>query len=81
VLPLVFSISWTMAVALYAGMLAAAALVELAPRPVAQPVAFAAVAVGLVLACGAGWPIGLEWFAPVYLLKLIGAYAVPPERG
>jgi hypothetical protein len=80
-LPLFFSASWTAAVALYAGMLAAAALVELVPRAVAQPVALAAVAVGLSLACGAGWPIGLEWFAPLYLLKLLGAYAVPPERG
>jgi len=78
VLPLVFPVSWTAAVALYAGMLAAAALVELAPRAVAMPVAFAAVAVGLFLASGAGWPIGMEWFAPVYLLKLVGAYAVPP---
>lgn len=81
VLPLAFSASWTAAAALYAGMLAAAALVELAPRAVAQPVAFATVAAGLFLACGAGWPIGLEWFAPVYLLKLVGAYAVPPEQG
>lgn len=80
VLPLAFSASWTAAAALYAGMLAAAALVELAPRAVAQPVAFAAVAAGLFLACGAEWPIGLEWFAPVYLLKLVGTYAVPPER-
>jgi hypothetical protein len=81
VLPLAFSVSWTAAAALYAGMLAAATLVELAPRDVAQPVAFAAVAAGLLMACGAGWPIGLEWFAPVYLLKLVGAYAVPPDRG
>jgi hypothetical protein len=62
-------------------MLAAAALVELAPRPVARPVAFAALAAGIFLAGGAAWPLGLEWFAPVYLLKLVGAYAVPPERG
>jgi hypothetical protein len=81
VLPLAFSASWTAAAALYAGMLAAAALVELAPRAVAQPVAFAAVGAGLFLACGAAWPTGLEWFAPVYLLKLVGAHAVPPERG
>src|SRR5512138_999441 len=67
VLPLVFPVSWAAAVALYAGMLAAAALVERSSRAVAQPVAFAAVAAGLFLACGAGWPIGLEWFAPVYL--------------
>lgn len=81
VLPVAFSVPWMAAVALYAGMLVAAALVELAPRAVAQPVAFTAVAAGLFLACGAGWPVGLEWFAPVYLLKLVGAYAVPPERG
>lgn len=79
-LPLFFSVSWTSAVALYAGMLAAAALVELAPRAVAQPVAFAAIAVGIFLAGGTAWPVGLEWFVPVYLLKLVGAYAVPPER-
>jgi hypothetical protein len=81
VLPLVFPVPWTVAVALYAGMLAAAALVERVPRAVAQPVAFAAVGAGLFLAGGAAWPAGLEWFAPVYLLKLIGAYAVPPGRG
>lgn len=81
VLPLAFSASWTASAALYAGMLAAAALVELAPRAVAQPVALALVAAGLFVSCGAVWPIGLEWFAPVYLLKLVGAYAVPPGRG
>lgn len=80
VLPLVFATSWTAAFALYAGMLAAAALVELAPRAVAQPVAFATVTAGLFLGGAAQWPTGLEWFAPVYLLKLVGAYAVPPVR-
>lgn len=80
-LPLVFSAPWAAAAALYAGMLAAAALVELAPRAVAQPVALAAVAAGILLASGAAWPAGLEWFAPVYLLKLVGAHAVPPGQG
>ncbi len=74
-----FAFPWGQAAALYAGMLAAAALVEVAPRPLAQPVALGAVAVA-VAAAGAGtWPAGLEWFAPVYLLKLVGAHAVPPQ--
>lgn len=74
-----FAFPWEQAAALYAGMLLAAALVELAPRAVAQPVALAAVAVGLVAAGAGTWPAGLEWFAPVYLLKLVGAHAVPPQ--
>jgi hypothetical protein len=78
VLALFFSTPWAQAAALYAGMLAAAALVELAPRRIAQPVAFGLVALGLVASGVVSWPPGLEWFAPVYLLKLVGAHAVPP---
>jgi hypothetical protein len=80
VLPLVFSVGWVPATALYVGMLASVAVVERSPRAIAQPVAFGLVGAGLVLAGAASWPAGLEWFAPVYLLKLVGAHAVPhPE--
>lgn len=79
VLPLLFGAAWAPAVALYAGMLVAVALVERAPRRVAQPVALGAVAAAIVLAGAGAWPPGLEWFAPLYLLKLVGAHAVPPQ--
>ena len=46
-------------------------------QAVAQPVAFALLGAGLVLGGAASWPAGLEWFAPLYLLKLLGAHAVP----
>ncbi len=79
-LPLAFGTPWAQAAALYAGMLGAAAIVELAPRPLARPVAFGAVALAIGIACGHPWPAGLEWFGPVYLLKLVG-HAIPPEAG
>jgi hypothetical protein len=74
-----FSTPWTQAIALYAGMLGAVAVVERVPREIAQPAAFGAVALGLIVAGAGTWPVGLEWFAPVYLLKLVGAHAVPAQ--
>lgn len=53
-----FETPWAQAAALYGGMLAAAAIVELAPRAVARPVAFGAVALGLVIASAVAWPCG-----------------------
>ncbi len=38
-----------------------------------------AVALGLAVSGAGTWPLGLEWLAPVYLLKLVGAHAVPPQ--
>lgn len=79
VLPLVFGTPWAQAVGLYVGTLLAAAIVELSPRAIARPVAIGVVALGLVVAGWLPWPAGLEWFVPIYLLKLIGAHAVPPD--
>jgi hypothetical protein len=79
-LALFFGTPWAQAVALYIGMLAAAALVELSPRAIARPFSFGLVTLGLVLAGWVAWPAGFEWFAPVYLLKLVGGHAVPPDE-
>jgi hypothetical protein len=57
-LALAFGKPWAQAAALFAGMLAAAAIVELAPRAVARPVAVGAVALGLVVACAVEGPPG-----------------------
>ena len=77
-LALLFATPWAQAVGLYVGMLLAAAIVEVAPRAVARAVAVGVVALLLGVAGGFGWPAGLEWFVPAYLLKLVG-HAVPPE--
>jgi len=73
-------VSWVPLVALYAICVGAVAIAIIA-RPVVGPgVALGTCAVGLAIIALLGMPAGLEWFAPAYLLKLAGSFAVrPPE--
>ena len=67
------------AAALYFGMLALAALVMAVPTALQRPVATGGLGLALAaVAIGFDAPVGLQWFAPLFFVKLIGAHAVPP---
>lgn len=76
VLALLFpGFSWGGAALLYGYAVGAALAIVLAPRPLQRPLAFVLYAVSLLLTLYLiGVPAGLEWFAPLYLLKLLLAH-------
>lgn len=76
VLALLFpGFSWSSAALLYGYAGAAAWGTVLAPRALQRPLAFVLYALSLLLALYLlRVPVGLEWFAPFYLLKLLLAH-------
>lgn len=69
------ALAWRAAAGIYGFMLGATALVLALPHRLRRPAAHALFATGLMLGLLA-WPRlpGLEWFAPIYLLKLVLAH-------
>lgn len=81
VLALLFpGFGWGVAAAIYVYLLAAAAVVLVAPLYLKRPVAFVLYGVALLAGLYAlGVPPGLEWFVPLFFLKLLVAH-LPPEK-
>jgi hypothetical protein len=81
VLALLFpGFGWGMAALIYAYLLAASAAILVAPLYLKRPVAltlYCAALLGGLYALGA--PAGLEWFVPLFFLKLLVAH-LPPEK-
>ncbi|MGH3089389.1 MAG: hypothetical protein ACRDSJ_19015 [Rubrobacteraceae bacterium] len=80
-LALVFpGFGWGVAAVIYVYLLVAAAVILLAPLYVKRPVAFVLYSVALLGSLYAlGVPAGLEWFAPLFFLKLLVAHLLPGE--
>lgn len=79
VLTLVFpGFGWTLAAAVYGYLLVAAAAVLAVPTYLRRPVA---AVLGCVAILGGSYlpavPAGLEWFVPLYFVKLLMAHLVP----
>lgn len=69
---------WGTAVVIYAYLLAAAATILLIPRYIQRPVAFVFYSVALLASLYVfGVPPGLEWFVPLFFLKLLVAHLLP----
>jgi hypothetical protein len=74
---LAFNLGWLLLAGGY--LLAAAAAVLAVPHYLQRPVALAAYAGALLLAvCGLAQPAGLEWFLPLFYLKLLVSH-LPKE--
>jgi hypothetical protein len=73
--------AWGSAALVYGYAVGAALVIVLTPRPLQRPLAFALYALSLLLALYLiRVPAGLEWFAPLYLLKLLLAHTpLDPE--
>lgn len=73
--------SWGGAALLYGYAVGAALAIVLAPHPLQRPLAFVLYALSLLLTLYlVGTPTGLEWFAPLYFLKLLLAHTpLDPE--
>ena len=71
---------WAWAVGWYAFLMFASLLILLIPLYLRRPVAFSMVGLGLLLALYLDTPVpGLEWFIPVFLLKLLVSHLLREE--
>ena len=71
---------WGVAAMVYAYLLAAAAVILGVPLYLKRPVAFVLYSVVLLAALYAlGVPPGLEWFVPMFFLKLLVAHLLPEK--
>jgi hypothetical protein len=71
---------WASAVGWYAFLMFASLLILLIPLYLQRPVAFSIFGLGLLLALYLDTPVpGLEWFIPVFLLKLLVSHLLREE--
>ena len=71
---------WGTAATIYAYLLVAATVVLLTPLYLKRPVAFVLYSMALLAGLYAlGVPPGLEWFVPLFFLKLLVAHLLPEE--
>ena len=70
---------WRWAFGVYAMALLGVVLVHAAPLYLARPVAFAAATIGVIVHGALDVPIGMEWFGPLLLVKLVLAHSVPEQ--
>ncbi len=71
---------WAWAVGWYAFLMFASLLILLIPLYLRRPVAFSMFGLGLLLALYLDTPVpGLEWFIPVFLLKLLVSHLLREE--
>jgi hypothetical protein len=81
VLALLFpGFGWRTAMVVYVYLLVASAVILVVPPYVKRPVAFVLYCVALLAGLYVlGVPPGLEWFVPLFFLKLLVAHLVPEE--
>lgn len=68
---------WLWAAALYATTLGGTVAVYVVPLYLKRPLAFGLAAIGVVALTAVSAPVGMAWFAPVFVLKLVLAHCVP----
>ncbi|WP_020666136.1 hypothetical protein [Amycolatopsis nigrescens] len=72
--------AWLWATAIYGIAVLGVLAVALAPAQLAEPVAFAAATVALVVVPTLTAPAGMAWLGYVHVVKLVLAHAVPDHR-
>ncbi|MCG7585815.1 hypothetical protein [Photobacterium sp. OFAV2-7] len=78
--PLCFDVTWGYALFWYGMMIASIVLIHVLPLYLHRPVALAIVMLAVMINQSAFMPLsGLEWLAPIYIIKLVLSHAVREE--
>lgn len=79
-LPLCFDVSWSYAFFWYCAMMASILLIHYLPLYLHRPVALTIVMLSIMLApVMFVAPVGMEWLAPIYMIKLVLSHGVREE--
>ncbi|WP_367989183.1 hypothetical protein AB2S62_08590 [Vibrio sp. NTOU-M3] len=77
--PLFFDIGWSYAFFWYGLMMLSVILIHFLPMYLHRPVALLAVMLSIMLSTFIPAPVGLEWLAPVFIIKLVLSHGVREE--
>ena len=78
-IPLCFDVAWSYAFFWYGMMMASIVCMLFIPLYLHRPVALLIVMLSIILAQLIPSPIGLEWIAPIYMIKLVLSHGVREE--
>lgn len=78
-IPLCFDITWSYAFIWYGLMMIAVVVIQTIPLYLQRPTAMLIVILSIILAHLAPAPIGLEWLAPIFIIKLVLSHGVREE--
>lgn len=77
--PLCFDITWSYAFFWYAMMMGSIVFLHFVPMYLHRPIALLIVMLSIVLATLIPAPVGLEWLAPIFMIKLVLSHGVREE--
>ncbi len=77
--PLCFDITWSYAFFWYAAMMGSIVLLHFLPMYLHRPAALLVVMLSIILATLVPAPLGLEWLAPIFMIKLVLSHGVREE--
>ncbi|GAK87559.1 hypothetical protein JCM19238_5169 [Vibrio ponticus] len=77
--PLCFDIAWSYAFFWYAAMMLSIIVIHFMPMYLHRPIALLVVMLSIILATLIPAPIGLEWLAPIFMIKLVLSHGVREE--
>lgn len=78
-IPLCFDIAWSYAFFWYGVMMVSIVVIHLLPMYLHRPVALLIVMLSIIFAQLVPGPIGLEWIAPIFMIKLVLSHGVREE--
>lgn len=77
--PLCFDVAWSYAFFWYAVMMVSVVFLHFLPLYLQRPVALLAVMLSIILSTLVPAPTGLEWLAPIFIIKLVLSHGVREE--
>ncbi|NOI67904.1 hypothetical protein [Vibrio sp. 99-8-1] len=78
-IPLCFDIAWSYAFFWYGMMMVSIVIVHFTPLYLQRPIALLIVMLSIILAQLIASPVGLEWIAPIFMIKLVLSHGVREE--
>lgn len=79
IIPLCFDITWFYAFIWYGFMMASVVLIHLLPMYLHRAIALLLVMLSIIIAQLLPAPVGLEWIAPIFIIKLVLSHGVREE--
>ncbi len=77
--PLCFDVAWSYAFFWYGAMMVSIVFIHFLPMYLHRPVALLVVMLAIIFATILPAPVGLEWLAPIFMIKLVLSHGVREE--
>lgn len=79
IIPLVFDVEWYYAYFWYGAMITSIFIIHYIPLYIQRPIALLIIMLSIIAATMTASPLGLEWLAPIFMIKLVLSHGVREE--